>query len=370
MAGGAVARPAAPVGVRSLTIVDTARPDPMHPSEPRTWSVDVYYPAARAAPALPYAPDAALIGKMTAEGYYDVPAATLQGWLAKPGPASAEAPPAPGARPLVTISPGSGLAAFNYSILAAALVRRGYAVVVVDHPYIGVSRLPDGRFMTASEGPSLSEDDPKAWRPAVRDWARDVSVTLDRLLTGGVRGLRLDPSRVTVTGHSLGGTIALQVCADDARPNGCGDFEGAPEASTVFDTGPRKPSFMTAARSAKPDRPFNTPALDKPPFDFLARGGGRDGWAIAIQGGSHMSYSDAPSEMPDTLSRFGGTLMSAERSYALYAGLVDAFARAYAPGGGGSQRFAAFLRGAPEVKARSSGGQVVEPAAAHAPGLR
>lgn len=77
-------------------------------------------------------------------------------------------------------------------------------------------------------------------------------------------------------------------------------------------------------------------------------------WTLHITGGSHTSFSDAPEVLPHTLSRFGGELMSAERSMTLYTAIVDAFARAYAPGGGGDAAFQQFSDAAPEIRSRHS----------------
>lgn len=353
---------AEPVGVVSLHMVDATRQDAVHPEFKREWMVDVYYPAAPArggkAIARKYAPDAALLARMIADGYYDTPATTLREWGARDGPALSSATPRRGRFPLITLSPGSGVAAFNYARLASILAGHGYVVAVIDHPYVGVSRLPDGRFLLASEGHALDNEDPTTWSPAVTAWAKDVSVTIDHLLASGgklPRGLLIDAGRILASGHSLGGTIAVQVCSQDRRVSACADFEGAVEPTTAFTDGPLKPTMLTGSRSAKPDRPHVAPDLGKAPWDFLRKGGGSSNWGIAVRGGSHMSFSDAPYEMPDTLSRFGGTLMSPERSMQVYAGMLDAFARAYFPGGGGNAAFGAFLATLPEVKVSSSG---------------
>jgi len=349
-----------PVGVVSFEITDPARHDPIATDLVRAWHVDLYYPAQEGGTERAYLADAALLNTLIADGYYDVPEATLRAWAAKPGPAHVAAPSITSAPlPLITIAPGSGVAAFNYAELAATLARRGYAVAVIDLPYIGPSRLADGRVMRPGDDPLQQSEDLAALTPRVRDWSRDVSVTLDRLFAADhpsaiPAALALDPQRITITGHSLGGTVAVQVCADDPRVEACADFEGAPDPTTIFAAGPAKPTLITGARSAKPDRPFEKPDLSSPFWSFLGKGENASNWAIAITKGSHMSYSDAPYEMPDTLSRFGGTLMTPERSFELYTGLVDAFARAYAPGGGGNAAFAEFLHAQPEIKATSS----------------
>jgi pimeloyl-ACP methyl ester carboxylesterase len=356
--------PAAPaeavstVGVVELELGDPSRADPLAGGE-RRWRVDLYYPA-QPGSGTPrtYAHDPVLLARMAKDGYYDVAPATLEAWARQPDGARANARALAAPVPLVTLSPGSGVAAFNYSELAATIVRRGYAVAVIDHPYLGLTHLADGRILSADADPVQQSDDPRAWQPRVVDWARDVSATLD-LLPGeaAVRatGLALDPARVLAVGHSLGGTVAVEVCTREPRVSACADFEGAVEGTNAYTEGPRRPTLFTGSRSAKPDRPFLAPDFSQPPWDFLARGTLSTNWAVAISGGSHMSFSDAPREMPDTLSRFGGTLMSPERSGQVYAGIVDALGRAYFPGGGGNATMEAFFRDVPEAKAVHSG---------------
>jgi hypothetical protein len=46
--------------------------------------------------------------------------------------------------------------------------------------------------------------------------------------------------------------------------------------------------------------------------------------------------------------------MTPARSFELYSGIVDAFARAYGPGGGGDRAFKQFLAAAPETAGRRS----------------
>lgn len=72
-------------------------------------------------------------------------------------------------------------------------------------------------------------------------------------------------------------------------------------------------------------------------------------WIVKITGGSHMSYSDSPIVMPDTLSRFGGQLVSAQRSMDLYTSIVISFADSFFKGGGGNEVFEHFLASQPEV---------------------
>jgi len=345
------------VGVQSLAITDEARRDPIDPAHARQWMIDVYYRAqpAEPAPTDVYARDPAILSAMIEGGYYGVDAETLTSWSQIAAPAIEDATPAEGARPVILLSPGSGVAAFNYSRLAVSLVERGYTVVVVQHPYAGLSRLPDGRLLSADDDPVQAIDDPAALTPRILEWSGDLSVTLDRLAdTVQLRGLALDLDHVIAVGHSVGGAIALDACAVEDRIDGCMNFEGALFSSRAETDGVPRPAVSTGSRAR--GRP-PTEGLGEEMTAALAQRGNPSVWYVKVTGGSHMSFSDAPTMMPETLTHFGGEIMPPERSDAVYAGMVDAFARAYVTGASGDDGFAAFLAALPEIRFASSSGR-------------
>lgn len=338
------------VGVRSQLITDDTRRDALDPSKPRQWMIDIYYRGRGAEPAASdvYARDPVLLQRMIDQGYYEVDASTLQSWSELPAPAFANAPLNGEVGPTILLSPGSGTVAFNYSQLASSLALRGYTVVVIDHPYLGLARLPDGRVLDASDDPVQASEDPAALTPRILEWSADVSVTLDRL------GAPFDLEHVLAVGHSTGGAIALDACTQDRRIDACMNFEGALFGSRAETGGVAKPVVSVGSRAR--GRP-QTPGLGDEMLRALSQGGSPSAWYVRVTGGSHMSFSDAPRMMPNTLTRFGGEIMSLERSDAVYAGMVDAFALAYLTGAGRDQSFADFLVGLPEAQFQSSGGR-------------
>lgn len=338
------------VGVRSQLITDDTRRDALDPSKPRQWMIDIYYRGHGADPAASdvYARDRVLLPRMIEQGYYEVDAATLQSWSQLSAPAVANAPFGPQMGATILLSPGSGTAAFNYSQLASSLALRGYTVVVIDHPYVGLSRLPDGRVLDAGDDPVQASEDPAALTPRILEWSADISVTLDRL------GASYDLDHVLAVGHSTGGAIALDACTQDRRIDACMNFEGALFGSRAETGGVAKPVVSVGSRAR--GRP-QMPGLGDDMLRALSQGGNPSAWYVRVTGGSHMSFSDAPRVMPGTLTRFGGEVMSPERSDAVYAGMVDAFAQAYVTGAGGDQSFADFLATLPEVQFQSSGGR-------------
>lgn len=343
------------VGTVSFELVDTSRSDPLESALPREWMVQVFYPARPSMVAATYADDPALLEELIRESYYDTAEPVLRSWARLPAVAAERANPASSARlPVVTLSPGLGFARLSYAHIAAALTHRGYAVVIIDHPYIGVSRLPDGRLLRQVDDPATSGQDVAAESRRVKEWGDDLTKVLDRLAAGPatkmVGGLALDLDHVIATGHSIGGTTVLEACGTDPRIAACIDFEGYLPAEPW--AGARKPTLVVLSRSG--GRPPNSPTAPDLAGQLVAAldRDAATAWVVKVTGGSHTSYSDAPLVMPATLSRFGGTLMSANRSIELYSGLVDAFARAYTRGGHGAAEFAAFLATAPETNGR------------------
>jgi dienelactone hydrolase len=351
----APASPKISVGTTSYTIEDASRRDPVDTARPRSWVVQLYYPSEPTAPAGVYADDPVIIDELVKQQYYGASEAELRSWSTKPAFAVANAKVAANRPlPLVTLSPGLGFARLNYAELASHLVVRGYVVAVIDHPYIGLSRVGD-RLVRADDDPVLASENPADLLPRVRDWTHDISTTIDDLATTQrVTGLTIDLARVTAVGHSIGGTAAAGAC-QDPRVHACIDFEGFLEGIDALARGCDRP--MLAVFSRAKGRPPTLHPGEPDPMDKITAAlaaAGQPIWTVKVTGGSHTSFSDAPDVLPKTLSRFGGELMTPARSFELYSGIVDAFARAYGPGGGGDRAFKQFLAAAPETAGRRS----------------
>ncbi|HEY1550373.1 MAG TPA: hypothetical protein VGG28_21245 [Kofleriaceae bacterium] len=338
------------VGTVSFAIADASRRDPVDASRPRTWIVQLYYPSEPTPSTGSYADDPALVDALVAEHYYDAGERTLRSWQTKPAFAATNARVAAArALPLVTLSPGAGFARLNYAELASHLALRGYVVAVIDHPYIGISHVGD-RIVNADDDPVMASENPADLLPSVRAWTRDISMTIDDLTTRArVAGLTIDRARITAVGHSIGGTAAVGACADP-RVHACIDFEGFLEGIDALDHGALHPTLAVYSRAK--GRPPTLKPGEVDPMDTITAAlaaAGQPVWTVKVTGGSHTSFSDAPDVLPATLSRFGGELVTPARSFELYTGIVDAFARAYDRGGGGDAAFRAFLATAPET---------------------
>jgi predicted dienelactone hydrolase len=111
-----------------------------------------------------------------------------------------DAVPAEGSFPLVVLSHGMFGNARNQAWLADALSREGYIVAAVDHP-----------------GTTTFNRDPDQ-RRALWERPRDISRTIDQLLASEF-GSRIDPSRIYMAGHSLGGFTGVALAGGRYDPD-------------------------------------------------------------------------------------------------------------------------------------------------------
>ncbi|RUS58799.1 hypothetical protein EGN72_17910 [Pseudorhodobacter sp. E13] len=112
-----------------------------------------------------------------------------------------DAPLVAGAHPLVVLSHGMYGNANNQAWLAQALVAQGYVVAAVNHP-----------------GSSSFNKDPDQ-RRALWQRSRDISRVIDYVMGGAGIGVEVEPARIFMAGHSLGGFTAVSLAG--------GQFDGA-----------------------------------------------------------------------------------------------------------------------------------------------
>ncbi|MDQ0937545.1 alpha/beta hydrolase family protein [Streptomyces turgidiscabies] len=205
---------AGPVGLRTMELRDTSRRDPWDPARVRESMVSLWYPAqASKAPRAHYvtARESEMILRLhRVEG---VPADLLSRTRVHARVAAPPLAAAGSGRPLVLVSPGFALPRSSLTGLAEELASRGYAVAAVDHAYESPAiRHPDGRVT----GCLACERDPDGAVVATTR-AADLSFVRRRLIrSAGAGGLpRLDPSRVALVGHSMGGAATFEALRTD-----------------------------------------------------------------------------------------------------------------------------------------------------------
>ena len=133
------------------------------------------------------------------------------------------------ALPLVVLSPGFTNSRSTLTTLAEDLASHGYVVAGIDHTYESfATTFPDGRVTTC-----LARQAPRRgngfWEKVVAGRAADVCFVLNEL-TGALpawpgAGL-IDPSRMAMAGHSVGGAAATSAMLADSRIRAGIDMDG------------------------------------------------------------------------------------------------------------------------------------------------
>jgi predicted dienelactone hydrolase len=223
-----------PVGTTSLYLKDASRPDPWAAGvNARELMISLWYPAAPSdGPRAPYMTPAESRLQLTGRGITGISPDTLSTVRTN---AVSDAAPAGGQRslPLVVLSPGFTNPRSTLTGLAEDLASHGYVAAGIDHTYESfATAFPDGRVTTC-----LAREAPRRggafWEKVVTGRAADVSFVLDELT--GAHPARpgaglIDPSRMAMAGHSIGGASAIAALLADSRIQAGLDMDGATHA--------------------------------------------------------------------------------------------------------------------------------------------
>ena len=239
-----------PVGTTSLHLTDASRPDPwVTEAAARELMVSLWYPAAptdgRRAPYMTAAESELLLANA---GVTSVPPGALSTVQTN---AVSEAPPAgrPRGLPFVVLSPGFVHPRSALTALAEDLASHGYVVAGIDHTYESVATaFPDGRVTTCLARQARGRD---RREKVVAGRAADVGFVLDGM-TGAHpvwpgAGL-IDPSRIAMAGHSIGGAAAIAAMLADSRIGAGIDMDGATIAQ-IPGHGLRRPFLFLGKQS-------------------------------------------------------------------------------------------------------------------------
>jgi dienelactone hydrolase len=292
-----------PVGTTSLHLTDASRPDPWAAqAAARELMVSLWYPATPAGGRRAEYMTAAESGLLLEHaGVTSVPPGALSTVRTN---AVSEATPAgrPGSLPLVVLSPGFIHPRSVLTALAEDLASHGYAVAGIDHTYESVAtEFPDGRVATC-----LAREAPRRDRgeKVTAGRAADVSFVLDEL-TGNHpawpgAGL-IDPSRMAMAGHSIGGAAAIAAMLADSRIRAGIDMDGTTVAP-IPASGLSRPFLFFGKQSNY--TPGSAAAVTaSPPHQKSLKGGAatweRDwklltGWKrwLVVAGAIHASFTD------------------------------------------------------------------------------
>jgi dienelactone hydrolase len=149
--------------------------------------------------------------------------------------------------PLVVLSPGFTDSRSALTALAEDLASHGYVVAGIDHTYESFgTAFPDGRVTTCLARQAPQRD---RWEKVVAGRAADVSFVLGEL-TGAhppwPGAALIDPSRLAMAGHSIGGAAAMLA---DSRIRAGIDMDGATVAP-IPDDGLSRPFLFLGKQSS------------------------------------------------------------------------------------------------------------------------
>jgi dienelactone hydrolase len=289
-----------PVGITSLPLTDTSRPDPWAAGVTiRELMVSLWYPAVPSDGRRAwYMTPAESELQLTSRGITGVPPGALSTTRTN---AVSDATPAGPARalPLVMLSPGFTNSRSVLTALAEDLASHGYVVAGIDHTYESfATAFPDGRVTTclARQTRHRSEG---FWKKIVAGRAADVCFVLGEL-TGAhppwPGTALIDPSRIAMAGHSIGGATAISAMLADSRIRAGIDMDGSTIAR-IPDEGLARPFlFLGKQSSYTPGRQSSpTPGKAVGPASTWLRDWRRlTGWKrwLVVTGAVHASFTD------------------------------------------------------------------------------
>ena len=342
------------VGTTIFHLTDISRPDTLAktPGQFRELMFQVWYPTdlALKGETAPYIPNPALWQVLKDTQHDGQSAAVFESWKELHTDAALDAALSKKRAkfPLLFFSHGLGEPRTNYTAFSQDLASHGYIVVCIDHPYGGITVLPDGRVLSTAGDSDAGN--PEATPRQVEAWAKDASFVLDRMTAPakadavvGRFAAHIDLARIGMLGHSLGGAAALEACRVDSRFKACADLDGAPFGKVTVE-GVKRPTLIMRSGPLYSDEDLAKRGRTREQWEEMGRQG-RAMWSslfqksknipiysIKVNGAGHMSFSDAPFVMPDTITRFGGRIIDAKRGYEIMTHYLRDFFAQYLDG--------------------------------------
>jgi dienelactone hydrolase len=273
-----------PVGTTSLYLKDDSRPDPWATGrDSRELMVSVWYPAMPSdGQRAQYMTSAESELQLTTRNITNVAPGTLSTVLTN---AVSDATPAERDHilPVIVLSPGFTNARSVLTALAEDLASHDYIVAGIDHTYESfATAFPDGRVATCLARRGRRPGD-RFWEKLVAGRVVDVCFVLDEL-TGA---WPIDPSRVGMAGHSIGGASAIAAMLADSRIRAGIDMDGT-LPTPVPDQGLSRPFLFLGKQSNYTPGGEGSVTTWERDWEHLT------GWKrwLVVAGAMHASFTD------------------------------------------------------------------------------
>ncbi len=194
--------------------------------------------------------------------------------------------------PVIVFSTGYGGIAPEYATLEEDLASRGYVVVGLTNPYSAPEVVfPDGQVILRSTAGSIDESSQAATQDSaaklVAVWSLDIRFALDQMQTlnadkSSPLAGKLDLNKVGLAGHSLGGAVSAQACANDARCKAAADVDGTLYGDPAqFGIGP--PLLLVSSE------PGQGQPVEDPSYAASLKHGAQ---GVEIRGAYHFNFQD------------------------------------------------------------------------------
>ncbi len=246
-------------GVRRVEMADPFRAD-------RRLPLDIWYPAELDSEQIATGPDATHPFRAEHAAHVD-------------------ARPAPGRHPMILFSHGNSGMSRQSTFLTTHLASWGFVVAAPDHT---------GNTFEEMLQIESQEERKRVHLEARENRPRDITATADFVLEESKSGIRVDPERIGMLGHSYGGWTSLKMPGHDARVRAVCGLAPASEpfvGRKAFDEGelPFSPTLPVLLIAGIEDVLVDLETSVRPLFDRLAHPRG----LIGIERSDHFHFCDS-----------------------------------------------------------------------------
>lgn len=257
--------------------------------------------------------------------YYSQSPHTIRGWADVQVHSFVDAPLRSGRLPLLVLLPGAGVYGFHYTAQAEEMASRGYLVAVVDY------------FGHTAPARNFKEDD---WDALTMHMAQTGVRVMNALLTEPPWSGHVRADQIGFAGHSVGGTASLVASRLDRRVRASIDMDGG-----IFgdaQKGVVAPALILRSRPIYSDTDLAKRGKTREQMNkageqaatefrtFQERSQGIPIFVLSIRGTGHMTFSDGPFVMPDTITRFGGEILDFVVAHRVLTACMGDFLKRYA----------------------------------------